>query len=160
MKLKKWIPVLVLLVAATGVLLWGWYYKGFPTDISSTVVSPFPESVTMELDATDRQGTILVSNVETMEPEYYIHHVTEIDGYEMFVEQKAEDGQWMTLARGKFPLSRTASPPLRIHFGENRIMVDWRNAYGALKSGEYRLVIRLYSENGAYDTVAIPFSIS
>lgn len=158
---KKWvIPlVCVLLVAAVGVILWGWYYKGYPTTVSTAVVSPLPEGVFMELTEVTKTGGVLVCLVDTEEDSYHTH--VQIDGHLWSVEKLSEDGQWFELARGKFPLQRTARGPSYFNVGENLVQVDWKQAYGTLSRGDYRLVICLIpASTGSDILVEVPFSVA
>ena len=154
---KKWkwiIPLAcVLLVAVVGILLWGWYYKGYPTTVSTAVISPLPEGMSMELTEVTRTGGVLVCRVETEEGRYWTH--LEERGA---VEKLSEDGQWYELAAGKFPLQRTTPGPSNFTAGENLVQVDWDLPYGRLAPGDYRLIICLGSESGV-TYVEVPFSV-
>lgn len=157
---KKWIIplVCVLLVTAVGVVLWGWYYKGFPTTVSAAVVSPLPEGVSMELTEVTKTGGVLVCLVDTDEDSYHTHVLI---GHEWFVEKLSEDGQWYELARGKFPLQHTTPGPTYFNVGENLVQVDWKQAYGTLSRGNYRLVVCLIPASTKSDIlVEVPFSVA
>lgn len=156
---KKLLILLIcaLLVIAVGVILWGWFHKGFPTSASTAVISPMPEGVSMKLTEVTKNGGVLVCLVDTDKDSYHTHVLI---GHEWSVEKLSEDGKWVELARGKFPLQHVTPGPTYFIVGENLVQVDWKQAYGTLSRGDYRLVVSLIPASTKSEIlVEAPFSV-
>ncbi len=111
----------------------------------------------MELTEVTRTGAVLVCLVDTEEDSYYAHVMI---GHGWYVEKLSEDGQWYELARGNFPLQHTESGPTYFTVRETLVQLDWKQAYGTLSPGEYRLVACLIPASTKTDLfVEVPFSV-
>ncbi len=162
-KIKK-VMISVLVVAAVlavGGLIY-LFAKGYPVGISTREVSDFPIGMKAELSDVTGKGGVLTL-VLTDEQAQQGRQVYLNEAWEVLVERKGKDGNWISLAESKVPLPRfrIGRKPIDLCQEVNVIQVDWESQYGTLSAGDYRLLFRLYPKAaGDGLLVAVPFTVA
>lgn len=162
MKQKSVIVIIAAVVAVIclGISLFILCDKGYPVEISTRVVSDLPSGVTAELSQVTKDGGVLTLTLSEKQSEHD-YYVMLNNPLEVFVEQQTENGQWISIAETKIPLYyRGDFPPVHLKEGETVIDVTWKQQYGSLPSGTYRLIFWLCSNVDRIEKwVSVPFTI-
>lgn len=139
--MKKMTAAVLCLILALS--LFGCGKNVLKPDKESTVAEGTDFDVSMEIvegTVTPLKATVLVTNNTDIE----IDSGNEYD----FSIEVLDDGKWKTIETGE----RDNTAEAYIFTGERELVLDWKNIYGALPEGHYRIVKYFFpwTEDGTY----------